>query len=168
MLQGRIADLIAPERVVPMLKASGKTGVLQVLSRLVAGEAGLNEQSVLQSILRMERLTAFGVGHGVAVPHAVMSGISEPVGAFARLKHPVHFGAADERLVDLVFLLLAPKGAADTLLPLLSRVVRRLRDREVLKHLRAGSTAEATYAVLSTDSWRSLNRAVASPPKALV
>ena len=168
MLQGRIAKLITPERVMPMLKASGKTGVIQVLSRLAAAEANLNEQSVLQSILQMERLTAFGVGLGVAVPHAVVSGISEPVGTFARLKHPVDFGAADERLVDLVFLLLAPKAEADMLLPLLSCVVRRLLDPEVLKHLRAGSSAEATYAVLSNDSWRSSHQAAASSPNQLV
>src|SRR6185369_529726 len=126
MLQVRIAELITPERVVPMLKASGKAGVLQVLTRLAGREAGLNEEALLHRILQMERRTAFGVGRGVAVPHALMNGISEPVGAFARLKHPVDFRAADERLVDLVFLLLAPTADADMLLPVLSRVVRRL------------------------------------------
>ncbi len=44
----------------------------------------------------------------------------------------------------LVFLLLVTEAEADMLLPVLSRVVRRLRDREVLKHLRAGSSAEAS------------------------
>jgi PTS system nitrogen regulatory IIA component len=167
MLQVRIAELITPERIVPMLKASGKAGVLQVLTRLAGREAGLNEEALLHCILQMERRTAFGVGRGVAVPHALMNGISESVGAFARLKHPVDFRAADERLVDLVFLLLAPKADADMLLPVLSRIVRRLRDREVLKHLRTGSSAEAAYAVLATDSWRSQHQATASRPKQL-
>jgi PTS system nitrogen regulatory IIA component len=167
MLQVRIAELITPERIVPMLRASGKAGVLRVLSRLAGREAGLNDEALLHCILQMERRTAFGVGRGVAVPHALMDGISEPVGAFARLKHPVDFRAADERLVDLVFLLLAPRAESDMLLPVLSRVVRRLRDREVLKHLRAGSSAEATYAVLATDSWRNLHQGTASRPKQL-
>jgi hypothetical protein len=52
MLQGRIATLIPPEHVRPVLKASGKTGVLEMLSRLSAAEASQDEQSMLQSILQ--------------------------------------------------------------------------------------------------------------------
>jgi PTS system nitrogen regulatory IIA component len=161
MSQARISELITPQRIVPMLKASGKAGVLRVLTRLAGREAGLNGEALLHCILRMERRTAFGVGRGVAVPHALINGISEPVGAFARLKHAVDFRAADERLVDLVFLLLAPQADADMLLPVLSRIVRRLRDPEVLKHLRTGPSAEAVYAVLATDSWRGQYQSVA-------
>jgi PTS system nitrogen regulatory IIA component len=77
-----------------MLKVSGKTGVLQVLSRLAAGEADLNEESVLHSIPQMERPTPFGVGRRGVVPHEVMSGVSGAVGVFAHLKHPVDFDTA--------------------------------------------------------------------------
>jgi hypothetical protein len=58
MLQARIAELITPERIVPMLKASGKAGVLLVLTRLAGRQAGLNEEALLHCILQLERCSA--------------------------------------------------------------------------------------------------------------
>jgi PTS system nitrogen regulatory IIA component len=154
MTEPRFAELLAPERVLPMLNAAGAPAVLRALARVAAAEAGSSEEAVLKALRAMERRTGFGVGRGVAVPHALLGGITEPIGAFAHLRHLVDFGAADGRPVDLVFLLLVPEQQPDRLLPLLSRVVRRLRDRERLKHLRGGSSAAASFAVLATDSWR--------------
>jgi PTS system nitrogen regulatory IIA component len=154
MTKSRLAELLTPERIMPELNASGAPAVLRAMARLVAEEAGSSEAAVLDAIRKMERLTSFGVGRGVAVPHAVLDGIPAPIGAFAHLRHLVDFEAADGRLVDLVFLLLVPKAEAKLLLPLLAGVVRRLRDREVLKHLRSGSSAAASFSVLTTDSWR--------------
>jgi PTS system nitrogen regulatory IIA component len=150
----RIADVIAPERIVPQLKAANAQRAIAALSRLVAAEAGISELDVLLSVRAAQRLTGFGVGRGVAIPHGVVGGLSAPLGAFARLKTPIEFGAADGRPVDLVFLIAAAPAQPATLLPLLARVARRLRDREVLKHLRAECSAEAIYAVLATEAWR--------------
>jgi PTS system nitrogen regulatory IIA component len=146
-----------------MLKAVGAPAVLHALARLAAEEAGSSEEAVLDAVRKMERLAAFGVGRGVAVPHALLGGISEPIGAFAHLRHLADFGAADGRPVDLVFLLLVPESKADRLLLLLSCVVRRLRDREVLKHLRSGSSAAASFAVLTTESWRGMHPPAGAP-----
>lgn len=158
MSEVRIAELLTPERVLPMLRAAGAPAVLRALARHAAAEIGLHEEAVLDAICAQRRLTAFGVGRGVAVPHALLGGIAAPTGAFARLRHLADFGAADARPVDLVFLLLVPAAEADRLLPLLASVVRRLRDREVLKHLRGGAGAAASFAVLTTESWRGLHR----------
>jgi PTS system nitrogen regulatory IIA component len=150
----RIADVIAPERILPNLKAANEQRVIAALSRLVAAKAGISVETVLLSVRAAQRLTAFGVGRGVAIPHGVVGGLSAPLGAFARLSTPVEFGAADDRPADLVFLLAGAQAQPATLLPLLACIARRLRDREVLKHLRAGSSAEAIYAVLATEAWR--------------
>jgi PTS system nitrogen regulatory IIA component len=154
MSQLPFAQLLTPERILPMLNAAGAPAVLRALARCAAEETGLSEEAILDAIRRTARLTTFGVGRAVSVPHALLDGISEPIGVFAHLRHLVDFGAADGRPVDLVFLLLVPATSPGRLLPLLSIVVRRLRDREVLKHLRAGSGAAAIFAVLTSDSWR--------------
>lgn len=150
----QMADLLTPERIVPMLKAADKQQVIEKLSSLAAAQTGLNEECVRRAVLSCEDLTTFGVGRGIAIPHGLVGGITGPVGAFARLKRPVDFGAADRRPADLVLLLLAPKTEAGILLPALSCVARRLRDREVTKHLRAVTSAEAAHVILTTDSWR--------------
>lgn len=150
----RMADLITPERIIPALYAADKRQVIDKLSRRAAAHTGLNRELVRHAVLRHEDLTTFGVGRGIAIPHAVVAGIAKPIGVFARLKRPVDFGAADGRPADLVVLLLVPDTDAGLLLPALSCAARRLRDREVARRLRAQTGAEAAHAILTTDSWR--------------
>jgi PTS system nitrogen regulatory IIA component len=149
-----MAELIAPERIIPMLLGSNKHKVIEKLSWFAAAHAGLDKKLVQKAVIAREGLTTFGVGRGIAIPHAAVPGISKPLGAFARLKHPVDFGAADGRLADLVFLLLTPEDDPGALLPALSCVARRLRDREVARRLRAESSAEVSHVLLTSDSWR--------------
>lgn len=154
MLRIRMTDLITSERIIPTLRAADKRQVIEKLSRLVARDIGLNKELVRRAVLACEDLTTFGVGRGIAIPHAVVAGIAEPIGAFARSQRPIDFGAADGRPADLIFLLLAPDTNPGLLLPALSCVARRLRDREVTRRLRAEASAEAVHAILMSDSWR--------------
>ncbi|MGD9921314.1 MAG: PTS sugar transporter subunit IIA [Pseudorhodoplanes sp.] len=150
----QMADLFIPERIVPALQAADRHQVIEKLSRLVAMQTELKKELVRRAVLSREDLTTFGVGRGVAIPHALIAGITKPIGAFARLNLTVDFGAADGRPADLIALLLIPESAAGLLLPALSCIARRLRDREVAKLLRAQTTAEAAHAILTTDLWR--------------
>jgi PTS system nitrogen regulatory IIA component len=150
----RIVDLVTPDRVVPTLYAGNKLQVIEKLSLIAARKSGLDYELVLRSVLDREDLTTFGIGRGIALPHAIVPGISEPIGVFARLRQPVDFGAADGRLADLVLLLLAPDKDPDILLRALSCVARRFRDSDVVTLLRAENTLEAAHVILTTDFWR--------------
>lgn len=150
----RMVDLITPERIVPTLNAVDKHQVIHKLSCVAVAQTGVDEEAVRRAVLSREDLTTFGLGRGIAIPHAIVGSICKPFGAFARLSRPVDFGAADGRPADLILLLLAPETDAGILLPALSCVARRLRDREVAKRLRAETSAEAAHLILTTDSWR--------------
>jgi PTS system nitrogen regulatory IIA component len=149
-----MADLITPDRIVPTLNAVDKHQVIHKLSCLAAAQTGAEEEAVRRAVLSREDLTTFGLGRGIAIPHAIVGSIRKPFGAFARLSRPIDFGAADGRPADLILLLLAPETDAGILLPALSCVARRLRDREIAKRLRAETSAEAAHLILTTDSWR--------------
>jgi PTS system nitrogen regulatory IIA component len=153
----RMADLITPDRIVPIMHARDKQQAVVKLSRLAATKIWLSEDAVREAVLTRDDLTTFAVGRGIAIPHAIVAGIGEPVGAFARLRRPVDFGASDGRHADLVFLLLAPETHAGVLLRALSCVARRLRDREVAKRLRAETKPDAAHVILTADSWRQDN-----------
>ncbi|MBI2736699.1 MAG: PTS sugar transporter subunit IIA [Rhodospirillales bacterium] len=150
----RIVDLVTPDRVVPTLYAGNKRQVIEKLSFIAARKSGLDHELVLRSVLEREDLTTFGIGRGIALPHAIVPGLVKPIGVFARLKQPVDFGAADGRLADLALLLLAPDKDPDILLRALSCVARRFRNRDVVALLRAENTLEAAHVILTTDFWR--------------
>jgi nitrogen PTS system EIIA component len=149
-----MTDLVTAKLIFPSLRASNRRGVIEKLSRFAAPSAGLDEKLIKNAVLSRGDLTTFGVGRGVAIPHGTAPGVSQPLGAFTRLKNPVDFGAADGRPADLVMLLIAAQGEDGFLLRALSSVVRRLRERDVAENLRAATSVDAMHVILTTDVWR--------------
>lgn len=147
--------LLAPERVIPDLKATSKKQVLQEIARIAAPAAGLHERAVFEVLLERERLGSTGVGNGVAIPHGKLAGLKRLYGFFARLPAPIDFDAVDDQPVDLVFLLLAPETAGADHLKALARISRLLRDRETCEKLRGSDSADALYALLTETTTRS-------------
>lgn len=149
-----LADLIAPNAVIPALRANSKKQALQLLAQKAADVTGLAEGDILEGLLDRERLGSTGVGNGIAIPHAKLTGIDRLYGIFARLDQPVDFDSIDDQPVDLVCLLIAPEGAGADHLKALARVSRLLRDRSICEKLRGATEADALYALL-LDSERS-------------
>jgi PTS system nitrogen regulatory IIA component len=147
--------LIAPERVIPDLKATSKKRALQEIARIASLTVGLHERAVFEVLLERERLGSTGVGNGVAIPHGKLPGLKRLYGFFARLATPIDFEAVDDQPVDLVFLLLAPETAGADHLKALARISRLLRDKETCEKLRGSDTADALYALLTEATARS-------------
>ncbi len=97
----------------------------------------------------MRVLGPTGVGHGVALPHARISGLDRVVGAFLRLEKPLDFDAADRQPVDLIFALFAPLDAGVEHLKALALVSRTMRDASLCAKLRANADPAALHAILT-------------------
>lgn len=143
-----ITDLITPEHVILNLRATSKKQALQELSQRAAKVTGLPERAIFDVLLEREKLGTTGVGAGVAIPHGKLEELDRLCGVFAKLEKPINFEAIDERPVDLIFMLLAPKSAGTDHLKALARVSRLLRDEATCEKLRGSDTAEAIYALL--------------------
>lgn len=144
-----LSDLVTQSGVVAALKAQGKKQLLQELSQRAAQITGLPERTIFETLLERERLGTTGVGHGIAIPHGKLAGLSKIVGLFARLDGRIDFDAIDDQPVDLVFLLLAPEGAGADHLKALARVSRLLRNTQVCEKLRGAEDRAALYAILT-------------------
>lgn len=144
-----LSDLIAPEAIIPALKANSKKQVLQIMAEKAASLTGLEERVVLDTILQREKLGSTGVGNGIAIPHGKLANINRIVGVFSRLETPVDFESLDDERVDLVFLLLAPESAGADHLKALSKIARVLRDPEMVQKLRNTREAQALHSFLT-------------------
>ena len=144
-----LGDLLAPEGVVPSLKAKSKKQALQELSQRAAELTGLQARDLFDTLLQRERLGSTGLGRGIAIPHVKLRALKSIVCLFARLEEPIEFDSLDNEPVDLIFLLLAPETAGADHLKALARVSRLLRDREMCEKLRGSDTADALYALLT-------------------
>lgn len=143
-----LTDLVAPNAVVPALKANNKKKAIQELAARAAQLSGQSERAILEVLMQREKLGSTGVGNGVAIPHGKLPKLDKLFGMFVRLEKPIDFESLDGQPVDLIFLLLAPESAGADHLKALARVARLLRDPEVARKLRDSRDADALYTVL--------------------
>lgn len=106
-----LSSILKPSAVKVAGKATSKKRLFQDLGEIAATSFGLKQEDVVDALLERESLGPTGVGHGVALPHARISGLDRVVGVFMRLEKPLAFDAVDRQPVDLVFSLFAPADA---------------------------------------------------------
>ena len=144
-----LADLIARNAILPVVKAGSKKQILQEVAAKARDVYGLDARLVVEGLLAREKLGSTAMGGGVAIPHARLAGLTSIVGLFARLDQPADFEAVDGEGVDLVFVLLAPEESGADHLRALARVSRLLRDTDLRRKLRDTAEAAALYALIT-------------------
>jgi PTS system nitrogen regulatory IIA component len=145
----QLASILKPSAVKVLATVTSKKRLFQDLGEIAAASYGLDPGAVADALMERESLGPTGVGHGVALPHARLAGLSEVRGAFLRLERPIDFDSVDRQPVDLVFALFAPQDSGVEHLKALALVSRTLRDPGVVAKLRANSDPAALHAVLT-------------------
>jgi PTS system nitrogen regulatory IIA component len=148
----QIGDILDRNAIAPRVSAPSKRQALAVAAEIAARHFDVDATVVLEALTEREQAGSTGVGHGVAVPHARLEGLTRMRGVFVRLDHPVDFGSVDDQPVDLIFALLAPPNASTEHLRALARVSRLLRGDELREHLRQARTPDAIYALLAQEA----------------
>jgi PTS system nitrogen regulatory IIA component len=119
------------------------------IARFVGARHGLLAEEVLASLAGREKIGSTALGHGIAIPHARVQGLSQPVAAFVRLKISVPFDAPDGKPVGDMLVLLVPEDATDAHLQLLAEVAEMFCDRPFRERLRACGHAAEVHAALT-------------------
>jgi PTS system nitrogen regulatory IIA component len=146
-----IGDLLDGAGIAPRVSAADKRQALSIVAELAARAFALKAPKVFDVLMEREALGGTGVGHGVAIPHAQVAGLTRIRGVFVRLEKAIDFGAVDDEPVDLLFALLAPKGQGSEHLRALARVSRVLRQSKLREQLRAARGCDAIQALFAQD-----------------
>jgi PTS system nitrogen regulatory IIA component len=144
-----LSSLLRPQAVKLVNDVSSKKRLMQTIADLAEGLIGLPSQQIVDALLERESLGPTGVGHGVALPHARLSDLSDVHGAFLRVERPIPFDAADKQPVDLVFALFAPVDTGVDHLKALALVSRTLRDASLCAKLRANDDPATLHTLLT-------------------
>ncbi|HEX7381173.1 MAG TPA: PTS sugar transporter subunit IIA [Nevskiaceae bacterium] len=146
----KLDDILDLDRIRTGVSAVGKKRVLEEISQLLAkGTGDSSADDILASLAGREKLGSTGLGHGVAIPHGRIAGVSHAVGAFMRLRHPVEYAAHDGNPVDLVFGLLVPRQSTDEHLQILSRLAENFADEAFCRQVREAPDAPALLTLLT-------------------
>ncbi len=144
-----IIDMLSDKYFLVNFTASSKKNVLDELTNLAAKEIKIDSQSLLESLIKREKLGSTAVGNGIAIPHANCPNIDKPKVFVALLSNGLEFNANDNQLVDIIFLLLAPENSGSEHLQALALVSRLLRNKELTTKLRGCKKTESAFAVIT-------------------
>lgn len=145
----QLAELLPPEGVKVLGATSSKKRLFQDIGELAESCYDLPAPRVVEALLDREGLGPTGVGQGVALPHARLSGLTRVCGLFVKLDKPLDFDAIDRLPVDLVFALFAPADAGVEHLKALALVSRTMRSPSVCVKLRANSDPATLHTILT-------------------
>lgn len=126
----------------------------EVLAELVALSAkcfpGVDGDVLSDAIAHRETLMTTGIGQGLAVPHARLDGVTEPMVVVGISKGGVtDYESLDGSGVHVVLLIVAGKGQHEPYLRLLASAVNMLKDPAVRREIIDCPDAEQAYAKLT-------------------
>jgi PTS system nitrogen regulatory IIA component len=151
----RLADYLREDLVLWELPSLDKPSFLKVLAAEAAARVpAVDERELLVRLLEREEERSTGVGGGLALPHARVSGLERTVLLVGRVRDGLDFDAPDGSPVDLLFVLLSPAEARSEHLRLLARVARIFAPEGMLEKLRAAPGPKQVFQLLLEEDAR--------------
>lgn len=104
-----ISDILSPSKVLCLIKVESQKKLFELISDTVANDmSNLSSHDIFDGLFARERLGSTTIGHGVAIPHARIKGLSEAIACFLSLSESIDCQAEDNQPVDLILALLVP------------------------------------------------------------
>ena len=151
----RLADYLRDDLVIFDLPQLAKGELMRSLAAEVAARLpNVDEALLLERLNEREEQQSTGIGHGLALPHAMLPGLERTIVVVGRASRGLDFAALDAQPVDLFFLLLSPPEGTRDHLRVLARLARILDDEATLARLRTAADAAELFALLLAEDAR--------------
>jgi len=146
----RLTNLINEELIELELKASKKEDVILEMVTLLEKAGKVSDREIyFKSVIERENLGSTGIGKGIAIPHGKSDVINEVSIAFGRSTRGIDFDSLDDKPVNLVFLLAAPKNVGGVYLKALAQLSRLLRQQEFRESILSANNKSEVLDILA-------------------
>jgi PTS system nitrogen regulatory IIA component len=125
-----ISRYLSHDDVVLGLNVPDKLRALEEAALLVESHHHVNHAPVFRALWRREQSASTGLGHGIAVPHARIAGIAEPIVLIVRTRAPIKFDSPDRRGVSVLLVILIPEHATEEHLQILATISQMFSDAD--------------------------------------
>lgn len=145
-----LSQIISPKFTLIIDKATfNKKKVLEKISQLVSNQdEEVKYQNILEALQKREKISNTGIGNGVAIPHARIQDLQNPVCVVLSLTHPINFSTQAEKVpVDLIFGLVVPEKKTDEHLAILADLATKLKNKNYCEKLRHAKNSDELYHV---------------------
>jgi mannitol/fructose-specific phosphotransferase system IIA component (Ntr-type) len=155
----RLIEFLQEEFILPRVKVKNKRDALEQLVSFLCHTHPMKStrDQVMKAILEREESMPTGIGHGIAVPHAIIGEGDKIVGVLGLLEPPVDFGAPDGEPARLVILIATPESQKRRHLEVIAAITRMLRDESIRSKLYDAETSEEIHEIIDSEEAETFN-----------
>lgn len=146
----RLSEFLRSDFVLKHLEARDVDGVVRELSARAGSVGVAPEDVVANKLLERERTHSTVMGSGLAIPHATVPGLEDPVIGIALARPPIVFGPTDADPVRVFVVLLSPPGHEREHVKILARICRLMRHEDFIDRLEAAEDDEGVIEVIES------------------
>ena len=147
----RLEDLISTRVFVPELVGETRETAIRELVIPAAEVAGLDPDYVARAVLAREEIMGTSLGEEIAVPHARLDTISEPILVVGHSKKGIDFDSPDGRPTRLIFLLLTPHDEMSAQIQIMAQIARLFKNEEARATVYQSDSVEMLRALIKTE-----------------
>jgi Kef-type K+ transport system membrane component KefB len=151
----RLISVLSPKHFQRDLSATTRFDAIRELAALAVRSSDLNGEQVEALAWEREQVAATGIGNGVALPHARVAGLAQPMVVVGMSDAGLDFDAPDGQLAHIVLLLLTPADDPIAQLDLSANIAELFRDPRLPEHVLRARTYTEFLAALKTRTARS-------------
>lgn len=145
-----IKDILSPDCTLCAVPGTSKKRILEQISVLTAEALDdISQDEVLAALMCREKMGSTGIGHGIALPHGRIEGLSKTTAALVTCHPAVPFDAIDNQDVDIFFAIFVPAEQTEGHLQTLAMIAQKLSDKETVKAMRSATDVQALYGSLT-------------------
>ncbi len=139
----KISDLIKPELVEIGIKSGDKWELIEHMAHLLAKSGNITDiEKLHEKLVERERTMTTGLGHGMAVPHAMCDCVKELTIAGGTLAEPLDFESFDFQPIYVIFSIASPEDRDKRYMHYLSKLARLFSQPDFAKTLGSARTPE--------------------------
>lgn len=142
-------EFLVSDAVIADLRGEGRAEAIREIAARLARHAGpVGGELLVERAMAREEEFGTAVGYGVALPHARVDGLKNPLIAFGRSLHGIDWNAPDGAPVEHVFFLATPAGTEDIHVQTLASIATTMAQEENRQRIHNAPDAPALLGIL--------------------
>jgi len=143
-------DALSAKLFLRQLKFCTRREALEEMVHAACAVSGLDPQRIIREVWSREETLSTGIGHGVALPHARVEGLREPVLTVGICQGGIDFDAPDGQPAHVIFLILTPVADPRAQLTIAAEIARLFRRQPMLDRVLRTKNFTDFLALMST------------------
>jgi len=144
-----LGDIFTSDTILMDIASTTKEDVFSELADAIkAVHPESDKKVILAALWEREKKLSTGITSGVAIPHAICSGIGTTAGALGISRAGIEYDALDKKPVHVIFMLVMSEGAKENHLHILDQIFSLVRT-DALTLINNAKNAQEVHAILS-------------------